>query len=556
MEPIFILLLALGLNLAGNRDTGLWDRDEPRYAVSVREMRARSDWIFPRFNGEPRYHKPILIYWLMGLTTAIAGDNPFGVRLVSGLAGAATAVGVWWLGRRMFGPRGGWIPALMFATAPITVAESKLATTDATLMLWVLGCQASLWILSRRPSRAAAALFWILLSLAILTKGPIGPAMIVVSMLLAWWWGWRVPSRDRLHWRWGLAGLLLLTGPWFVAISIASNGEFLRFAIGKQIVHRVATDMEAHGGFPGYYPIVSTLVFYPWSALVPAAIVGAWVRRKANPDLSFLLGWMIGPLILLECFQTKLIHYYLPAFPACALLVGWLVLSISAQEVNIRRQPLGRFGMALLVGIGLTLAAVLLAGTTFVPGNLRWPMLAMAVLLVIGTVAGMLGFRRGASVQAVQSLALTWTLVLFVLVDWLVPACEPYRTSRIIGERLASISKQRGIEPVLLEYQEPGVIYALGHPAALTRDRDGFFVHLKEGRSVLTVLLTSEIEVMRSHFGLDVSPLEDVECYDLTKGKLQTLHLSVVREGDSDSSGGSTALSAAEGTPLKQSLVK
>ena len=30
-----------------------------------------SDWIFPTFNGEPRYHKPILIYWLMGLTTAI-----------------------------------------------------------------------------------------------------------------------------------------------------------------------------------------------------------------------------------------------------------------------------------------------------------------------------------------------------------------------------------------------------------------------------------------------------------------------------------------------------
>ena len=282
IEPIFLVLLALGLNLAGNRGTGLWDRDEPRYAVSVREMREKGDWIFPSFNGEPRYHKPILIYWLMGLTTAVAGDNPFGARLVSGLAGAATAVGVWWLGRRIFGPRGGLISALMFATAPIVVAESKLATTDATLMLWLLGCQESLWVLSRRPSRPAAAMFWILLSLAILTKGPIGPAMIVVSTLLGWWWGWPVPSRDRLQWQWGLPGLIVLTCPWFLAVSIASHGEFLRFAVGKQIVHRLATDMEAHGGFPGYYPIVSTLVFYPWSALVPAAIVGrlgAAVRR-------------------------------------------------------------------------------------------------------------------------------------------------------------------------------------------------------------------------------------------------------------------------------------
>ena len=160
------------LNLAGNGRTGLWDRDEPRYAVCVREMRARGDWIFPTFNGEPRYHKPILIYWLMGLGTALGRRQPFGVRLVSAVAGAATVLGVWWLGRRMFGPRGGRLAALILATAPIVVAESKLATTDATLALWLFGCQACLWVLGRRPSRLAAALFWVLLSLATLTKGP------------------------------------------------------------------------------------------------------------------------------------------------------------------------------------------------------------------------------------------------------------------------------------------------------------------------------------------------------------------------------------------------
>ena len=111
-RAVGIVLLSLVLNLAGNGRTGLWDRDEPRYAVCVREMRARGDWIFPTFNGEPRYHKPILIYWLMGLGTALGGDNPFGVRLVSAVAGAATVLGVWWLGRRMFGPRGGRLAAL------------------------------------------------------------------------------------------------------------------------------------------------------------------------------------------------------------------------------------------------------------------------------------------------------------------------------------------------------------------------------------------------------------------------------------------------------------
>src|SRR5208337_5018732 len=85
--PLLIVLLALSINLAGNARTGLWDRDEPRFATAVREMRARGDWIVPTFNGEPRYHKPILIYWLMGLSTALAGDTPFGARIVSTLAG-------------------------------------------------------------------------------------------------------------------------------------------------------------------------------------------------------------------------------------------------------------------------------------------------------------------------------------------------------------------------------------------------------------------------------------------------------------------------------------
>ncbi len=85
------------------------------------------------------------------------------------------------------------------------------------------------------------------------------------------------------------------------------------------------------------------------------------LAAKSDPKFGFLIGWVIGPLVLLECFQTKLIHYYLPAFPACALLLSWLCGSITADEVNIRRRPLGRLAVALLVGIGLA-GSVLLGG--------------------------------------------------------------------------------------------------------------------------------------------------------------------------------------------------
>jgi 4-amino-4-deoxy-L-arabinose transferase-like glycosyltransferase len=557
IEPGLILLLVLTLNIAGNSRTGLWDRDEPRYAVSVREMRQRGDWFFPTFNGEPRYHKPILIYWLMGAATAFAGDNPFGVRLVSALAGAGTVLLVWVLGRSMLGPRGGRLAAIVLATAPIMVAESKLATTDATLALWLVGCQACLWVLGKRPSRVASWSFWLLLSLAMLTKGPIGPAMILVSGLLAWWWGWTPPSLQRLNWRKGAAMFIVLVAPWFAWVTVASGGDFLRFAIGRQIVNRMASDMEAHGGFPGYYPVISALVFYPWSALVPVALLAAVMRRKSSPALAFLMGWMIGPLILLECFRTKLIHYYLPAFPAFALLLGWCVVVIESEGVNIRRWTLGRLTLALLVAIGLGGAVLFASVGILVRGGFAWPLVFLSLIIAAGTILGLSRLQRGATESAVYVLAGTWAVVLLALAGWLVPLAEPYRTSRVLGERLRALSDEMGCEPVTLEFQEPGVVYALGRPIATTRDRDGFYAHLEGGRSVLTVALPSESQVMRSHFGLRVTALERIDGLVLTKGKLETFEIVMVSAGNDASrrsaSNFKDALRAAE---LKQPLIK
>lgn len=556
LEPTALVLIALAINLAGNARTGLWDRDEPRYAVAVREMRARGDWLFPSFNGEPRYHKPILIYWLMGLATSFAGDNPFGARLVSSLAGASAVLGVWWMGRRLFGPRGGLVAAAIYATAPIVAAESKLATTDATLALWLLGCQASLWVLSRRPSRWAAAVFWTTLNLAILTKGPVGPAFVAAATLLAWWCGWPLPPRERFHWRWGLASLLGLSCPWFIAVTVASHGEFLRFALGNQVLHRVASDMEAHGGFPGYYAVVSSLVFYPWAALVPAALAGAWGRRRVEPNLSYLLGWIIGPMILLECFRTKLIHYYLPSFPSCALLVAWLALSLTDRRLDMRAHPLGRLTRVTLGAVGLAIAIVLIAGAVILAGPIGSPLLVSAAIVALSSAAGLFSLERGAGTRAVLAMAACWGVVLVILSGVVVPLAEPFRTSRVVGERLAALSRREGVEPVLLEYQEPGVIYALGRPAALTRDRDGYFAHLTGGRSVMTVLLENEIEVMRSVFGLEVTPVDQVEGPWLTKGKYHTLYIAIVRQGLLTPDDEPPAAMTARGGGLEQPLVQ
>jgi len=527
-EALLIVGLTLGLNLAGNGRVGLWDRDEPRYAACTREMRNRGDWVHPTFNGQPRYHKPILIYWLMRAGMALGGDNPFGARLVSAVAGAATCLVVWRLGRSIAGPDAGLLAALALATVPIMVAESKLATTDATLALLVVSAQACLWGLWRRDSARLAAGFWVAMALATLLKGPVGPALVAASGLVAWWWGGPVASWGRLRWRWGPALFLGLTVPWYAAVGLASRGEFFRFAIQTQIVQRMASKMEQHGGFPGYYPAMALPMFYPWSALLPVAFLAAWTRRRADPASGFLMGWIVGPLLVLECFQTKLVHYYLPAFPACAILVAGFVVEASRRGIALRDWPLGKLGLRLLGSVGIGGTAALVVGAFVFPRPLSGPCLTMAAVLAAGTIWARVRLGRGESGRGAVGLVATWAAVMGLFVAWLLPAAEPYRLTRLVGERLAALSDRSGVRPGVMTYQEPGVIYALGHPACDVRGYDEMHDEVRRNGPLLVPLLPAEVVEIRRDPRFTLEPVDSLTGFNMNKGRMTILEFAVV----------------------------
>jgi len=527
-EAGLIAVLALTLNLAGNGQISLFDRDEPRYAGCTREMRARGDWVYPTFNGEPRFHKPILIYWLMRAGFAVGGDNPFGARLVSAVAGTATCLVVLAMGRRMFGPRAGFLGALMLASSPIMVIESKLATTDATLALWLVGGQFCLRELSKRPSRRLAAGFWVLMALATLTKGPVGLALIATAGLASWCCGGSTAAWGRLHWRWGLPLFGVVTAPWLVAVGLISHGEFFRFALGKQVGARIVSGVEQHGGFPGYYVLTTLVMFHPWSALLPAALYGAWSRRRSDPDFGFLLGWVAGPLALLECVQTKLVHYYLPAYPACALLAAWLVVAVARDGVNLTRWPLGRLGLNLLVGVGIGLAVVFVAGAVVFPPALRLPCLTASLVVGAGTLRGMIRLQRAAAERAAAGLAAAWSVVLLLIFAWVLPAAEPYRLSRVVGERLALLSDSTRVPPILLSFQEPTLVYTMRRPAPMIRTWDQVDQELDRHGAVVTAMVPKEVPEFERR-GMAVDVREVVRGFNLNKGQEQTLRLAVVR---------------------------
>ncbi|AMV40046.1 ArnT family glycosyltransferase [Planctomyces sp. SH-PL62] len=548
IEPLALVAVCLALFLAGNARTGLWDRDEPRNAVAVHEMRGSGDWLFPTFNGEPRHHKPILAYWFMGAATAILGEGPAGMRLHSALAGTGTCLLVWMLGRRILGARAGFLAALMLAVSPIMVAESKLATTDALLTFWLTACQLCLWELARRGSRRIALTFWVLLALAMLTKGPVGPALLAVTAAFAWWWGcpvvevWR-----RLEWRRGLLAFALLSGPWYVLMLVATRGDFVEVAVKQQFLQRLATGMEEHGAIPGYYGLMSTALFFPWSCLVPMGLLAAWRRRKVDPNLAYLVAWIVGPMILLECVQTKLIHYYLPAYPACALLAAWVVKGVDRQAVTLRRWPLGRLAQGMIAGIGVTAGVGMAAASAIAPAGLGLPLVACGLVVGLGTAASLLQLHRGETWRGAYGLAATVGLMMLLVSGWLIPRAEPLRVSRIVGERLAALKAETGLDPLLMQYQEPGVVYAYGRPIALTREASTLRERLDRQEAMITAVTPEEVVEFEKKFGVEFTRIEDVAGFNAAKGKAYRLHLAVVRKAKAPES---TATGAVGEQPL------
>ncbi len=529
VEAALIVLLSLSVNLIGNARTNLWDRDEPRYAGCTREMRDHGEWIRTTFNGEPFYHKPILMYWVMRLSTSALGDNPFALRLPSALAGCLTCLLVWWWGGRVLGEKVGLWAAVMLASAPIVIVESKLATTDSLLALFVVICQVALWELGQSPSWRWALAFWASMGLGILTKGPMAPALVVAAAPFMGLFGGGWSCWKRLHWFSGILLCLAIAAPWFVAINILSDGEFYRVMIGDQVLRRASMGMEDHGGFPGYYLVTTLATFYPWSALIPASVFLAWINRRSDRTLGFLLGWAFGPLVLLECARTKLLHYYLPSYPACALLAAWLAVGLSNQSLAWPRRWVARLTIGGLRWVGLVWIAALLACAYLLPVHLKLAAVVAAICLAVGWILGQVAWSRGQWLPSLRAFAGGSLGMCLVVFGWLLPAAQPDILTVRAGHELRSLTEKTGAQPVLAGFKPPGMVYLVGRSMPVLEDREDWLGLARDKGAIAATLLPLEAERLRSNPNLSVETLSTLHGFDVEKFRDVRVQLSLIR---------------------------
>ncbi|MFH0909608.1 MAG: glycosyltransferase family 39 protein [bacterium] len=331
-HPWFLTALTLLLLLPGNNVIPLIDRDEPRFAQATREMMERNDWVIPTFNGEDRFDKPVLTYWLMRGAYAIFGVNEFGARFHSVASAVLLVLAIYFMGRRWFSARAAFWAALGMATCLQMLIHGRSSVADMPMVLFVTLAQWALWELVGRagPARhgplSQRALPWILLlyvslGLGFLAKGPIAIIVPALTLLLYRFAFARQPlpwSRLKLHL--GIPLMLLIVGAWGIPALAQTQGRFWQVGIGEHVVERGTKAFNKRLFLPIYYPLTFFLSLFPWCVFVRTGY--RTVRQNGSPLNAFLMSWFVAPYIVFMLYATQLPHYVMPAFPAFFLLLG------------------------------------------------------------------------------------------------------------------------------------------------------------------------------------------------------------------------------------------
>jgi 4-amino-4-deoxy-L-arabinose transferase-like glycosyltransferase len=391
LQAVAVFAVALGTCLPGIGTPEIWSKDEARTALVVKEMLTSSDWSLPRVPGGAYGRKPPLYHWLTALV-ARRGLDGATLRLPAAASAAGTAALTYLIGAQLATPAVGLVAAAILVASPSFFEWSRIGRME-TLLVFCLTL--SLWGLCRwlvAGGLGNGLLFGLGIGLAVLAKGPPGLLPLAAAGLTLAACRPR-PGRLRDLGR-GLVVAVGLPLVWLAPASLAAP-DFARYAesLGPTVANELARPSSSTLGAVGGLAIG----FFPWTLLLLGTVVVlARSRPWASPLVIVSLGWVAIVLVVFLVGISPRAVYFLPAYPALALLAAWGWQTAEGRQRRWLTVPLG-VGIATVIAAGVV-AAVRPVILRFHNDPLQVPasigLVAGAVLLVMGVLAFRLERQR------------------------------------------------------------------------------------------------------------------------------------------------------------------
>ncbi len=539
---VLLLCLAALLLLFSRLSYPLIEPDETRYAQIAFEMAQSGDWITPTLDGRPYLDKPPLLYWATAASYKVFGANELAARFPCAISAFLTVLLTYWIGRHLVGCRAAWYGAVALLLCGGFVLSGRFLIMDGPLTLFGTVTLLTSYLACRgtRIRIGCWAAASIACALGILTKGPIAVVLFAPPILAS---RWLSDTKSRIllrHWVTMAAVVLLLTAPWFVAVSLANQG-FPEYFFWRHHVVRFVNAFDHEQPWWFYLPVLLAAMF-PASLLLPALASFLFRRQpteqsQRSQELGFLVlaaSWIVFFFSLSSC---KLPTYVLPALPPICLMIGSLLdTTVFAPGVrtmlarNVQRVP-KRAALA-VSAISVTAATVDLA---FIQaGGFGW---VLDVFVLVGASVLLVTFSRvspsGSAATWAFSAAVSLAAMMFVFVD----IAPEFSRVRSIHAKAAEQQRQRGQPPVVyFAHRTHSAAFHLGPSRFVRFSPDqladvGRF--LKGHPEVILVTTQDAADSIRSQFGSSV----ELNAADAS-GRLYVAHarpLPIVRVGGKDS---------------------
>lgn len=389
---LFLLILAAALVLY--RGSGMCDlvpASDPSSAI-VTNMRHPQGWparlpsprlvpqVAPFAAAEENYRFSPLYYWAAAGLTRLAGVRLCESRVAEAACLAILVVVTYFFGKTLVSVRCGFTAAMAAVTSPALMWWGRLGGPDT--MAAAVAATALLLFFRAHAGRGGPWqywLFWSLAGAAALVDGVAGAIAVAAAVLYlaarAPWDGFGAAVR-RSRPVSGLVLFLLVAAPWYVAAHVATGGEFTRAYWSAQVLAGPRLP-PGEAAAPWYYYLASLpRDFFPWSALLPLALVQPWraASREHLVRLVFPCVWLAAGLVVLSAAAERGPATLLLVLPPAAVLVGYLVdYCLCAQDAAMRRWlQVAMLGAAAAAAAGGAAVREMLLGGAAASAPLAW----------------------------------------------------------------------------------------------------------------------------------------------------------------------------------------
>ena len=400
------------------------DPDEAHYAQLTREMLRAGNWMVPLLDGLPYIDKPVLFHWLQGLAIAVLGETEVAMRLPSAIAAVALFAITRWAGEQLFDKRIGVRGWLMLATLPLTFMLGSIGVFDMVFTAFLFGAIAFAIVAALRHRPRLQYVAYVLLSLAVMTKGPVAIVLAGILFLVGLACGREIRTALlSLRWVTGSILCVLLSLPWFLWMYYALGWHFVhQYALAGNLYYITQPESFSNRGF-NHTLYVSTFLagFFPWSIITlggAADTISRWrARIKIPPEEILLWAWVGVVFVFFSLARFKVDRYLYPAAPACCLLAAraWMSASVLRPDLAAARDNVFTRWSIIVLGAILVIAGGVAAFSLFDLG-LDLPATAALIPVSLGIGGAVLAstiLRRRAVSPMVFSAVLVMLLVIY-----------------------------------------------------------------------------------------------------------------------------------------------